>query len=203
MLAASTVSCFRRFFQWLEHDCPDFTDPLGKLKLHDRDSWYSAQTVRALVAPSLCHPIILGLPFLHHNNVTVNVRDSSAINMTANFDLLHPVAPPVHKPIVKLRDVISTNIANRKLLLKELKEICAMHRPVIDARCEPVNGINVIAAIRGCIEQLAGEEHLAKLNLKVHETYADMFKPIPHVDEMPDAVQCKIKLKNTEKTITT
>jgi len=104
-----------------------------KLKLHDRDNWYSARTVHALVAPSLCHPIILGLPFLHHNNVTVNVRDGSAIDMTANFDLLHPVAPPIHKPIVKLRDVIMTNIANRKLLLKELKEICAVRQPLVDA----------------------------------------------------------------------
>jgi hypothetical protein len=95
-----------------------------KLKLHDRSNWYSARTVRVLVAPSLCHPIILGLPFLYHNNITVNVCDGSAIDMTLNFNLLHPVAPPVHKPIVKLRDVISTNIANRKLLLKELKEIC-------------------------------------------------------------------------------
>jgi hypothetical protein len=104
---------------------------------------------------------------------------------------------------VKLRDVISTNIANRKPLLKELKEICTMCRPLIDARCKPVNGINVIAAIHGRIEQLAAEEHLAKLNLKVHKRYADMFKLILHVNEMPDAVQCKIKLKNAEKTITT
>jgi hypothetical protein len=39
--------------------------------------------------------------------------------------------------------------------------------------------------------------------LKVHETYADVFRAIPHVDEMPDMVQCKIKLKNAEKTIST
>jgi hypothetical protein len=41
------------------------------------------------------------------------------------------------------------NIANRKPLLKELKEICTVRRPLIDARCEPMNGINMIAAIRG------------------------------------------------------
>jgi hypothetical protein len=83
-----------------------------KLKLHDCNNWYSARTVHALVAPSLCHPIILGLPFLHHNNVTVNVCDGTAIDMTSNFDLLHPVAPPVLKPIVKLREIIAAKVAN-------------------------------------------------------------------------------------------
>ena len=169
-----------------------------KLKLHDPNNWYSACTVCALVASSLCHPIILGLPFLHHNNITVNIREG----MTVNFDLLHPVAPPVHKPIQKLWDVIADNVANRKLLLNELNEMCTWWRPIVDASCKPVNGINIVTAIRGRIE-LAAVEHLEKLNLEIHEIYADVFKPIPHVNEMPDMVQCKIKLKDVSKTITT
>jgi hypothetical protein len=73
----------------------------------------------------------------------------------------------------------------------------------VNASCEPVKGIDIVAAIHGHIEQLAAVEQLEKLNLEIHETYADVFKPIPHVDEMPDMVQCKIKLKDTSKTIAT
>ena len=174
-----------------------------KLKLHDCNNWYSACTVDTLVAPGLCDPSILGLSFLHRNNIMVNGRDSSAIDMTLNFDLLHPVAPPVHKPIMKLRDIIKTNVSNRKLLVNELKEMCAVRQPLIDARCEHVNSFNVIAAICGHIEQLAAVEHLEKLNDQIHKTYADVFKLIPHIDEMPDMVQCKIKLKDATKTIST
>jgi hypothetical protein len=122
-----------------------------KLKLHDCSNWYFACTVCILIVPSLCHPIILGLLFLHHNNVMVNVRDSTATDMTANFDLLHPVAPPVHKPKVKLREIIATNMANRKLLLKELNEMCIWHRVTVDASCEPVKGIDIVTTIRGPI----------------------------------------------------
>ncbi|KAF8226275.1 hypothetical protein L208DRAFT_1302571, partial [Tricholoma matsutake] len=43
-----------------------------KLKLHNRSNYYSARTVHTLIAPQLCHSIILGLPFLSHNNILVD-----------------------------------------------------------------------------------------------------------------------------------
>ncbi|KAF8228776.1 hypothetical protein L208DRAFT_224547 [Tricholoma matsutake] len=43
-----------------------------KLKLHDQRNLYSARTVRTLIAPNLCHPVILGLPFLSHNHIVVD-----------------------------------------------------------------------------------------------------------------------------------
>jgi hypothetical protein len=131
----------------------------------------------------------------------VNVHDGTAIDMTSNFDLLHPVAPPVIKPVVKLQEIIATNVANRKLLLKELKEMCIWRRVTVDSSCEPVKDVDIVAAIRGRIEQLAAVEQLEKLNLEIHEKYADVFKPIPHVDKMPDTVQCKIKLKDASKIL--
>jgi hypothetical protein len=73
----------------------------------------------------------------------------------------------------------------------------------VDASCDLVKGIDIVTAICGRIEQLAAVEQLEKLNLEIHERYADVFKLIPHVDEMPDTVQCKIKLKDASKTIAT
>jgi hypothetical protein len=98
-----------------------------KLKLHDHNNLYYACTVRAIVAPSLCHSIILGLPFLLHNQIVVNARDRTAIDMNCMFDLLHPVPPVIHKPKTKLRDIFAKVTANRKLLVKELKEFCVSH----------------------------------------------------------------------------
>jgi hypothetical protein len=73
-----------------------------KLKLHDHNDWYSARTVRAIVAPNLCHPVILGLPFLSHNCIIVNAHDRTAIDSTCMFDLLNPVPPIIPKPKPKL-----------------------------------------------------------------------------------------------------
>jgi hypothetical protein len=56
-------------------------------------------------------------------------------------------------------------------------------------------------AIRVCIEQLATKQQLEKLNCEMKYSYTDVFKLIPHVDEMPDTVLCKINLKDATKTI--
>jgi hypothetical protein len=78
-----------------------------KLKLHDRNDWYSARIVRAIVAPNLCHPVILGLPFLSHNHIIVNAHDHTAIDSTCMFDLLNPVPPIIPKPKPVLRDLFN------------------------------------------------------------------------------------------------
>jgi hypothetical protein len=79
----------------------------AKLKLHDRNNWYSACTVWAIVAQNLCHPIILGLPFLSHNRIVVDAHDGTAIDSTCMFDLLNPVAPIHVKPKPKLCDMFN------------------------------------------------------------------------------------------------
>jgi hypothetical protein len=174
-----------------------------KLKLHDCNNWYSAHTVRAIVAPNLCHEIILGLPFLAHNHIVVDAHNRTVIDNNVMFDLLHPIAPVQHVPKKKLCDMFNEMKQYQKLLIDELKMCCAIQRPLVDARCEHVHGINIIAAIRVRIEQLATEQELEKLDCKIKDHYADVFKPIPHVDEMPDTVLCKINLKDATKTIDT
>ncbi|KAF8234618.1 hypothetical protein L208DRAFT_1260953, partial [Tricholoma matsutake] len=164
---------------------------------------YSTRTVHALIAPNLCHPIILGLPFLSHNNIVVDAHNNTAIDYGCNFDLLHPMPHVLPKVKVKLCNVLASVRTNRKLLIEELKTICKTHWPWVDAQCEKVVGIDIIAAIQVCIEQLAANDQLEKLGAKIKDNYADVFKPIPHVDEMLSTVLCKISLKDTGKTITT
>ncbi|KAF8231833.1 hypothetical protein L208DRAFT_1275149 [Tricholoma matsutake] len=179
-----------------------------KLKLHDRNNYYSARTVRALIAPHLCHPIILGLPFLSHNNIVVDARKKTTIDSVSRFDLLHPSPPVIATMKFKLHDMKAQDKKNevknlRKLLIKELKQVCLARRLLVDARCIQVNGIDIFSTIRIRVEQLAANAELERLGIEVKKTYADVFKPIPHVNEMPDEVVCKIKLKDVSKTITT
>lgn len=65
-----------------------------KLKLSDPSNFWTSRTVRTIVTPGLCAPVILGLPFLAHNKIVVDHDKRTAIAKDANFDLLHPVAPP-------------------------------------------------------------------------------------------------------------
>lgn len=64
-----------------------------KLKLYDPVSNWGARTVRAIIAPSLCSPIILGLPFLPFNEIVVDASLRTAVCKTDGTDLLNPIKP--------------------------------------------------------------------------------------------------------------
>ena len=67
-----------------------------KLSLYDVSGSWTSKTVRAIIAPSLCAPVILGLPFLEHNNIVIDHATRTVIDKTCGFDLLHlpPLPPP-------------------------------------------------------------------------------------------------------------
>lgn len=68
-----------------------------KLKLHDPSLFWSTKSVQAIVAPGLCAPVILGFPFLAHNNIVIDHAMHTAIDKVTGFDLLHPLPPPALK----------------------------------------------------------------------------------------------------------
>ncbi|KIM86037.1 hypothetical protein PILCRDRAFT_5110 [Piloderma croceum F 1598] len=51
-----------------------------KLQLHDLSSYWSSKTICAIVMPGLCSPMILGLPFLSHNDIVVDASACTAID---------------------------------------------------------------------------------------------------------------------------
>jgi hypothetical protein len=60
-----------------------------KLYLHDLSLQWHAKPVRAMVAPNLCSPLILGLPFLSHNNIVIDATNRSAVDSKMGFDLMN------------------------------------------------------------------------------------------------------------------
>ena len=97
-----------------------------KLQLYNTKSWWTLKTVCAIVAPGLCSPVILRLPFLSHNHIVIDHHAHTVINKESGFGLLNPTPPPTPlQPKMKLKDFFLQLQEDRKLMVAELKWICA------------------------------------------------------------------------------
>ena len=73
-------------------------DKIVKLQLYDASGHYISKSICAVISASLCVPILLGLPFLKHNNIIIDVEANTAIDKNNGFNLLNPVIPEKPKP---------------------------------------------------------------------------------------------------------
>ena len=175
-----------------------------KLRLYDSSGEYATKSVRAIIAPNLVSPVILGLPFLSHNSIVVDHAARTVIDKVLNFDLMNPsVRPPPVPPKRKLRDIFNEIKDDRTLMVAELNMVCAERKVLMRRKFEPVRSVDVVAAVRVRIETLAAQEHLDRMSDAVKDKYSKVFNPIPHVDELPTDVYCRITLKDATKTFTT
>ena len=122
-----------------------------KLKLYDPLNYWRSRTVWAIITPTLCAPVILGLPFLVYNHIVIDHTDRTVINQISGFDLLNPKPlvtplPPKHK----LKDLFTKVMATRKLVSAELRLACQKYYRAL-VRVDPVN---IIAAVQQTIEML-------------------------------------------------
>ena len=88
-------------------------------------------------------------------------------------------------------------------MLAELKMVCAERACQYKNKPEDVKPVDVVAAIRTRIETLTSLEQLDRMGEAVKEKYKDVFSPIPHLNDLPTDVYCRIKLKDATKTFTT
>ncbi|KAJ3831173.1 hypothetical protein F5878DRAFT_729696, partial [Lentinula raphanica] len=73
-----------------------------KISLRDPSKLWRSKTVRALILPSLCYPMILGVPFLSHNSLVIDFAARTVIDKLSGFDLLNPSPVPLPSPSVPL-----------------------------------------------------------------------------------------------------
>jgi hypothetical protein len=85
-----------------------------KLHLYDPSGAWTSDILQAVVTLSLCAPVLLGLPFLSHNNIVVNHSARTAIDKTTGFDLLNPT---------KFKTMEKSLITIQQNALAELKSI--------------------------------------------------------------------------------
>jgi hypothetical protein len=115
-----------------------------KLHLYDLSNYWTSKTVQAIIAPLLCAPVILGLPFLTHNTIIVDHAAQTETDKTTGFDLLHPKPPPPPPPPPKqkLKDFFAELKEDRKLMVTELKMVCTEHQNMIMNQFEPVKPVD-------------------------------------------------------------
>jgi hypothetical protein len=150
-----------------------------KLSLYDTSGQWTSKTVRAVVAPSLCAPVILGLPFLSHNNIVIDHAARTVIDKMTGFDLLHP--PVVVNRTLKadLKEFFKNLGRDRALLLMELKLACKERLDHTLFKHEPIAPFDALAALRERIETLTAVEQLAALSDAVKRKYRPVFNNIP------------------------
>ncbi|KIK36119.1 hypothetical protein CY34DRAFT_95004, partial [Suillus luteus UH-Slu-Lm8-n1] len=152
-----------------------------KLSCSSLDQTYTSRTVRAVIAPNLCTPLLLGGPFLEHNRIIIDHELRTCVVKDTNYDLLQPrtAAAPPRKQIASF----------------ELKTI-------VESECEPVLGVNVVTAIQDRIKGLEYQNSLIALDAKFKLEFKDRFPcDIPHNDTMPSDVLFRVHLKEANKIV--
>ena len=100
-----------------------------KLKLYDPSGHYNSKTVHAVISPSLCMPVLLGLPFFKHNGIIVDTNAHITIDKFQNFNLLNPVLPkPISPPKPKLKfnyELHNTILGFRKAVINKMNMLFA------------------------------------------------------------------------------
>jgi len=172
-----------------------------KLSLMSLDVVWTSKSVRAIITPGLCMPIILSLPWLIHNTIVTDHAACTCIDKVTQYDLLNPkpILPP--PPKLKVKEQIKNTKANKKLVLAELMMVCNDRLKNLKLKPEEVKAFDIAGAVQECIEILAGKESLMKHENKLKAEFKPVFEPIPHVDGLPQDVVVEIHIKDTEKTI--
>ena len=114
-----------------------------------------------VIAPGLCMPVILRLPFLTHNAIVTDHEASTCIDKYSKYDLLNPAPvtpPPARKP--RLKEQIAETKADKKLVLSELMMVCNDRFKNHKLRPEITENFNVAGAIWDRIGILATKEAL-------------------------------------------
>ena len=176
------------------------------LSLSSLNNAWSSKPVRALIAPGLCSSILLGLPFLVHNKIVIDHDSRTAIDKSCGFDLLNEnssrVAPPFSKNLSPKQKRLLI-LKHKRNVLCELKLKYTQRKQHLENNkvFENILPFNPIAAITARIESLACQKTLNKLEGEIKHNYRDVFRPIPHISELPTSETARIQLKNAYQTI--
>ena len=174
-----------------------------KFSVTSLDNAGTSKPIFAIIAPGLCLPSILSLPFLVQNNIVIDHADRTAVDKVSSYDLLNPpMIKPSCPPPPKLREHIKQTKKIKKKVLSELLALCNDRIKNGTLLFDNIKEVDCIGAVRDAIEKLSAEEHLIKLGIKVKLDFPDIFEPIPHADLLPSNYLTHIKLKDMEKQIT-
>lgn len=179
-----------------------------KIKPSTVNSSWTSRTLRAVIAPSLCSPLILGIPFLEKNKVVIDHELRTCVPKGTDIDLLHPppadtkFKPARSKPLSPKAARIET-IRAKKVALAQLLSKSGDRRETLDTNhTHSIKREQIIASIRDRIETLSKRDNLDRLEKDIRTEFADRFPTdLPPVDEVPSNVFHRFKLKDANKII--
>jgi hypothetical protein len=64
----------------------------GKLSVSSPNNAWMSSTIKAVLAPNLCVPLLLGSPFLVSNHIVMDFKAGTAIDKCCGYNLLNPPA---------------------------------------------------------------------------------------------------------------
>ena len=180
-----------------------------KLWTDSMDQEWTARTVRAIVAPKLAYPVILGGPFLKSNKIVIDHEFGKVTVKDTLYQLIPQIPRPTdvnadHKG--KTRQELLRELQEhltRPGLFKELRERTRERKANTDCR-STVGTLHVHFAktLDNRIQVLAVWDELERHEQGAREEFRDRFPTdIPHVMRLPDDVYHRFRLKDPEKVI--
>lgn len=179
------------------------------------DHSWTSRPLRAIIAPKLAFPLILGGPFLSINKIVIDHDSRTCIPKDTTIDILQtssqiPVPFTVTKQIPlspkrRALNIIAPQQAAKKNLLVELLSQTLHIRKFLDDFCShQAKREHIIAALKKNIETLASSSRRDELEKQVKSDFRDRFPTqLPPVDTTPTSIYHRFKLKDANKVITT
>jgi hypothetical protein len=154
-------------------------------------SW-SSHLCRAIIAPNLCAPLILGNIFLAYNHFVINHELRTCIDKVTRYDLLN--LPKIMCTVIKPRPRFGPDLKKQKAIISDIKSIFPQTLLSLNENAQD-HVPCPIAAIRNCVEALVTKEQLRLKDVEFKDHYLDLFPlDVPDVAELLDDILMNVKL---------
>ena len=174
-----------------------------KLRAVSEDQQWTARVVRAIVAPRLAYPVILGGPFLKSNRIVIDHEFDRVTTKDGTYQLL-PLLPGVLKvPAVVDEPVVEMPTVRPADVLLELEERTRDRKDRLDKESTTKTSYAHLAkALDDRLYILAVWDDLGRHEQEIRTEFEDRFPDdIPHVTRLPEDVYHRFRLKDPEKVI--
>ena len=167
-------------------------DSYVKLKPSLINAAWLAKTIRAIIAPSLSYPLLLGQPFLLANSIVIDHTLRTCIVKNSNVDLLGPLPAPPSRPVPR------THKRHSPGTIQDIRDFCEMSISVPT----PKASVCAVMEARMQVQDFASMPDLHLWNERLKAEFNDLFpEDIPHVNNLPDDVYHRFHLKEHLKVM--
>ena len=175
-----------------------------RLSVTSTDGSFKSKPVYAVIAPGLCMPIILGLPWLEHNEIVCDHAARSCVVKSSNYNLLHPPKIVRKIPPPSASELRKERLKNRELKVDALQELVQTVKNKWAPRramAETITEADIGASIRTRIATLGIIQDMDRRDKKLRKEFDPIFGPLPHIREIPTSFSARIRLKNPEAKV--